>query len=189
MKPLYIYASRLRAFWVLLPMSIVLTLSVRYNQSVSGLLKLYPLIVFTAGAIAFTFVFLFRFISISYSEIRYIGRFTSRDAVKINEGKSLVIEILEKHRVSIRVYGNEGYNPEIKWLTDGDKDVCIFRGRVFGAEEIAARILSYFDISGEDIERIICEEESFTGTYENVSVSSETVDSHLKITVHFDKTV
>ena len=189
MKPLYIYASRLRAFWVLLPMSIVLTLSVRYNQSVSGLLKLYPLIIFMIGAIAFTFVFLFRFISISYSEVRYIGRFTSRDAVKINEGKSLVIEILEKHRVSIRVYGNEGYNPDIKWLSDGDKDVCIFRGKVFGNEQIAARILAYFDVPMGDIDEMIASEDNFTGKYENVSVSSETVDSHLQITVYFDKTL
>ena len=189
MKPLYIYASRLRAFWVLLPMSVVLTLSVRYNQSVTGLLKLYPLIIFMVGAIVFTFVFLFRFISISYSEVKYIGRFTSRDAVKINEGKSLVIEILEKHRVSIRVYGNEGYNPDIKWLSDGEKDVCIFRGKVYGAEMIAARILAYFDVSKDDIDTIITAEDRFRSTYENVSVSSDTVDDHLRITIHFDKTV
>ena len=189
MKPLYIYASRLRAFWVLLPMSLVLTLSVRYNDSVSGLLKLYPLIIFMAGAIVFTFIFLFRFISISYSEVRYIGRFTSRDAVKINEGKSLVIEVLEKNRVSIRVYGNEGYNPDIKWLTDGDKEVCIFRGKVFGAEEIAVRILNYFDVPSEDINRLICDEEGYKASYENVSVTSETVDSHLQLSVHFDRTV
>ena len=109
--------------------------------------------------------------------------------MKINEGKSLVIEVLEKNRVSIRVYGNEGYNPDIKWLSDGDKDVCIFRGKVFGAEEIAARILNYFDVPSEDIEEMIASEDNFTGKYENVSVSSETVDSHLQVTVHFDKTV
>ncbi len=188
MKPLYIYASRLRAFWVLLPMSIVLTLSVRYNYATSGLLKLYPLIIFSVGAIIFTFVYLFRFISLSYSEIKYIGRFTSRDSATINEGKSLVIELLEKSRVSIRLYGNEGYNPEVKWLTSGDKDVCIFRGRVYGNENIAARVLSHFGVSSDDIERILSTD-GFEAKYENVSVTSLTENSHRQIKIHFDKTV
>ena len=124
MKPIYIYASRLRAFWVLFPMSLVLTLAIRFNPTSTNWLKLYPLIVFSAGAIIFTFVFLFRFISISYSEIKYIGRFTTRDSATVNEGKTLVIELLDKHRLNIQLYGNEGYNPEIKWLTneDGEND-------------------------------------------------------------------
>jgi hypothetical protein len=188
MKPLYIYASRLRAFWVLLPMSIVLTLSVRYNHATSGLLKLYPLIIFSIGAIIFTFVYLFRFIAISYSEIKYIGRFTSRDSATINEGKSLVIELLEKSRVSIRLHGNEGYNPEVKWLTNGDEDVCIFRGRAYGNENIAIRVLSHFSVSPDDFDAILSTD-GFHATYDNVSVSSMTENSHRLIKIHFDKTV
>ena len=69
MKPIYIYASRLGSFWVLLPMSVILTLAIRLNGESEQLLKLYPLIIFCIGAIIFTFVYLFRFIAISYSEI------------------------------------------------------------------------------------------------------------------------
>ena len=191
MKPLYIYASRLRAFWVLLPMSIVLMLATRYNNSSSQLLKLYPLIIFTIGAMIFTFVFLFRFISISYSEIKYIGRFTSRDSVSINAGKTLVVEMLEKGRVSIRLYGNEGYNPEIKWLTsaeDENADICIFRGKVYGNENIAARILLHFGADASDIDRLLSDD-SFSVSYENVSVVSLTECSHRVIKIHFEKTV
>ena len=190
MKPLYIYASRLRAFWVLLPMSLILTLSVRYNNASTQLLKLYPLIIFSIGAIIFTFVYLFRFISVSYSEIKYIGRFTSRDSVTINEGKTLVIELLEKSRISLRVYGNEGYNPEIKWLTaDGnDTDICIFRGKVYGGENIAIRVLCHFGVDADDLNKTLSED-GFKATYENVSVTSLTEDSHKQIRIHFDKTV
>ena len=142
MKPLYIFASRLRALWVLLPMSTVLTLAIRYNSAVDHWMKLYPLIIFCIGAIIFTFVYMYRFISISYSEIKYIGRFTSRDSATINAGKTLVIDLLDKSRVSIQLWGNEGYNPEIKWLTSesGEAgDICLFRGKGYGGEAVSQK--------------------------------------------------
>ena len=191
MKPIYLFASRLRSFWVLLPMSIVLTLSLKYNDSTQTLLKLYPLIVFMIGAIAFTFVYFFRFISISYSEIKYIGRFTSRDSVSINEGKTLVIDILNKGRVAVKLYGNEGYNPEIKWLTNDSGeagDICLFRGRAYGNEGVAIRILMHLGVNEEDLDRILSED-GFKSTYENVTVTSLTEDSHRQIKIRFDKTV
>lgn len=190
MKPIYLYASRLRAFWVLLPMSIVLTLSIRYNDASTQALKLYPLIIFSLAAIAFTFVYLFRFISISYSEIKYIGKFTSRDCVSINEGKTLVVELLEKSRVGIRLYGNEGYNPDIKWLTTSEEnaDICIFRGKVYGNESVAVRILLSFGVTDGDVDKILSED-GFSATYENVSVTSLTENSHRLIKIRFDKTV
>ena len=191
MKPIYIFASRLRAFWVLLPMSIVLTLAVRYNSVVDHWMKLYPLIVFCIGAIIFTFVYMYRFIAISYSEIRYIGRFTSRDFATVNEGKTLVVDLLEKKRIGIQLLGNEGYNPDIKWLTtdeDGAADICIFRGRAYGDESIAIRILYHFGVDDDDIDQIF-DEDGFEKTYENVTVTSLTVENHRQIKIHFDKTV
>lgn len=192
MKPIYIFASRLRAFWVLLPISIVLTLSLRFNSLSDNLMKLYPLIIFCIGAIIFTFVFLYRFIAISYSEIKYIGRFTSRDSATINEGKTLVIDILEKKRVSIQLYGNEGYDPEIKWLTSEDgsvKDICLFRGKVYGNENIAVRILCHFGVDSDEDINAILDTDGFNKTYENVTVTSLTEYEHRQIRIRFDKTV
>lgn len=191
MKSIYIYASRLRAFWVLVPMSTLLMLSIAFNSSTEGALKLYPLIIFSIGAIIFTFIFLFRYISISYSEIKYIGRFTSRDSATINAEKTLVIELLEKKRVNIKLYGNEGYNPEIKWLTKAegeDGDVCLFRGKAYGGEQVAVRLLMYFGVDVKDID-VILADEGFLESYENVTVSTSVVDSHREIKIRFDKTV
>lgn len=191
MKPIYIFASRLTAFWVLLPMSVVLTLSMRFNSEVDGTLKLYPLIIFSIGAIIFTFVYYFRFIAISYSEIKYIGKFTTRDSAAVNEGKTLVIEMLEKRRVSIRLYGNEGYNPEIKWLTNENGehgDICLFRGKAYGGEEIAARILLHFGVDTRDID-VILAQDGYNESYENVTVTSQTENSHKVVKIRFDKTV
>ena len=191
MKPVYIFAARLRTFWVLLPMSIVLTLSIRYNSFVDHWMKLYPLIIFCIGAIIFTFVYMYRFIAISYSEIKYLGRFTSRDTATVNEGKTLVIDLLEKKRVSIQLYGNEGYNPDIKWLTNEDGeagDICIFRGKAYGKESVAIRILYHFGVDASDIDPIF-EEEEFSKSYENVTVTSLIVREQKQIRIHFDKTV
>ena len=191
MKPIYIFASRLRALWVLLPMSIVLTLSLRFNDGVDSALKLYPLIIFSIGAIIFTFVYYFRFVAISYSEIKYIGKFTSRDSAGINAGKTLVIELMEKGRINIRLYGNEGYNPDIKWLTnteDESGDICLFRGRVYGKKGIAERILRHFDIDAADIDTVLAND-GFSKTYENVTVTTETENDNKQIKIRFDKTV
>ena len=191
MKPIYIFASRLRAFWVLLPMSVVLFLALKYNSATNHWVKLYPLIIFSIGAIIFTFVYLFRFIAISYSEIKYIGRFTSRDSATVNEGKTLVIELCEKSRISIRLYGNEGYNPEIKWLTNEEGeagDICIFRGTAYGNGRIAEGILAHLGVDNDDIDEITYGED-FSRSYENVSVSTSTENSHKVIKIKFDKTV
>ncbi|MBQ7343813.1 MAG: hypothetical protein IJW53_03495 [Clostridia bacterium] len=192
MKAVYIYASRLRAFWVLVPMSMLLMLSISFNDTVDGAIKLYPLILFSIGAIIFTFVYLFRFISVSYSEIKYIGRFTSRDSATVNAGKTLVIDILEKKRVSVRLFGNEGYNPEIKWLTneDGeDGDVCLFRGKAYGGESVAISLLRYFGVEDyADLDAILSED-GFVKSYENVTVRSLTELEHRQIRIKFDKTV
>ena len=189
MKSIYIYASRLRAFWVLLPMSVILTLCLRFNEHVDGAFKLYPLIIFTIGAIIFTFIYYFRFIAISYSEVKYIGRFTSRDSATVNEGKTLVIDLLEKNRVGIKLYGNEGYNPEIKWLTNesGEQgDICLFRGTSYSGEYVAMAILSYF--GADDIGEIL-DTDGFKREYENVTVSSLTENSHRQIRIRINKTI
>ena len=191
MKPIYFYASRFLAYWVLLPLSVVLMLSISFNSVTEGLYKLYPLIISSIGAIIFTFIYLFRFISVSYSEIKYIGRFTSRDSSTITEGKSLVVELCEKNRVSLRLYGNEGYDPDIKWLTheDGeDGDICTFRGKAYGGKGIAVRLLSYFGVDDEDVYAILADND-YTKTYENVTVSTFCENDHKHIKIRFDKTI
>ncbi len=192
MKPIYFYASRFRAFWVLMPMSVILTLSLSFNSESDGLLKLYPLIIFSIGAIVFTFVYLFRFISVSYSEIKYIGRFTSRDSATINEGKTLVIELLEKSRISLCLYGNEGYNPDIKWLTNENGeagDICLFRSKTYGGENIAIRLISYFGVEDQSDADEILGSGEFTKSYENVTIHAFTENDHRQIKIRFDKTV
>ncbi len=190
-KPMYIFASRMRSFWVLAPITLVLWLSVHFNRAADGLYKLYPLIVFSALAIVFAIVYLFRAIQISYAEIKYIGRFSSRDSATINEGKTIVIDLLPKKKVSIQLYGNEGYNPEIKWLQNDDgtpEDICLFRGKSYGGANDARRILLYFGVDVQDIEDFITSDAD-PRNYENVTVSSLTYLEHRQIRIRMNTTI
>ena len=172
-------------------MLLLLFLCVHFNDDTDALMKLYPLTVFVILAIIFTLVYLFRLVELSYSEIRYIGRFSSRDSATVNEGKTLVIDLLDKKKVSIKLYGNEGYNPEIKWLqNDGGEqsDICLFRGKSFGGERDAIKILSYFGADRVDFSAILTTD-GFEKSYENVTVSSLTELEHRQIRIRMDKTV
>ena len=191
MKPMYIFASRLRSFWVLVPITIVLWLSVHFNRAADGLYKLYPLIIFSVIAIIFAIVYLFRAIEISYAEIKYIGRFSSRDSATINEGKTIVIDLLPKKKVSIQLYGNEGYNPEIKWLQNDEgevEDICLFRGKSYSGRNDAARILLYFGVDANDIDAFLTSDKEPVD-YENVTVASLTYLEHRQIRIQMNTTI
>lgn len=191
MKPIYIFATRIRAFWVLLPMIVMLYLSVMFNNDSEMAMKLYPLIIFSSACIVFTFVYLFRAIEISYSEIRYIGRFSSKDSAEIIEGRTLELELMKGGRIAIRLYGKEGYNPDIKWLESDDSDsadICVFRGKAYVGAIAAEKILSYFGVPREDIDSFI-DSDKDEKSYECVTVSSYTENDNIHIRIRMDKTV
>ena len=191
MKPIYIFATRLRAFWVLLPMILTLYCSIIYNSDSTLAMKLYPLIIFSSACIVFTFVYLFRAIEISYSEIRYIGYFSSRDSAEIVAGRTLTLELMKGGKVAIRLYGKEGYNPDIKWLESDDadaSDICVFRGKAYIGCIAVERILTYFGVENADVDTFI-EADTAEKTYEAVTVSSYTENDNRLIKIRIDKTV
>ena len=191
MKAIYFLSTRIRTYWVLAPMIVILYLCVTFNGAAKGFMKLYPLIVFSALAIIFTFIYLFRVIKISYSEIKYIGLFSSRDSATVNAGKTLVLDLLPGNKVSIKLYGNEGYNPDIKWLQNEENapsDICLFRGKTFGGIKDVESVLAYFGVGRVDFSTII-ETDGFEASYKNVTVSSLTELEHRQIRIRIEKTV
>ncbi len=174
-NPMYILSAKLTSFWVLIPMVLVLCYCLYYNGIADGELKLYPLMIVCICSIVFTFVYFVRVISISNAEIRYLGLFSSRDSATVCKDKTLVIELRRRRRVGILLYGNDGYNPDIKWLQPdpGDEvsDLCVFRGKAYGSIRIAERIIRYFGADRADFNAIF-EDETFSKEYENVLLSS-----------------
>ena len=191
MKPIYIFATRLRAFWVLLPMVVTLYASIIFNNDSDLAMKLYPLIIFSSACIIFTFIYLFRAIEISYSEIRYIGQFSSRDSAEIIAGRTLTLELMKGGKVAIRLYGKEGYNPDIKWLESDDSedsDICVFRGKAYVGRIAVKKILSYFGVEDKDIVTFI-DYNTDEKSYEAVTVSSCLENDNRLIKIRIDKTI
>ncbi len=191
MKSIYFLSTRLRTYWVIAPMIFVLYLCISFNDAAKGWLKLYPLIIFSILAIVFTHIYLFRVMKISYGEVKYIGYFSSRDSATVNEGKTLVLDLYPRGRLSVKLYGNEGYNPDIKWLQNDENDVsdiCLFRGKAYGGRKDAERILAYFGVGRVDFQDIFSTD-GFEKSYTNVTVSSLTELEHRQIRIRMDKTV
>ena len=191
MKPIYIFATRLRAFWVLIPMIVILYCSMIFNNDSDMVMKLYPLIIFSSACIIFTFIYLFRAIEISYSEIRYIGHFSSRDSAEIVAGRTLTLELMKGGKIAIRLYGKEGYNPDIKWLESDDSDdadICVFRGKAYIGRIAAEKILAYFGVDSEDIDTFI-DSSAEAKTYESVTVCSSMENDNRLIKIKIDKTI
>ena len=69
------------------------------------------------------------------------------------------------------------------------KDICLFRGKVFGDENVAIRILAHFGINSDEDINSILDTDGFSKTYENVTVTSLTEYEHRQIRIKFDKTV
>ncbi len=191
MKRIYILSMRLRSFWVMTPLTMILILSIMLNSRVDGPTRLYPLITISAGGIIFSLIYFFRAVMISYSEIKNIGRFSDRDGATIEEGKTLLLEFDKGSRVNIRLYGNEGYNPDIKWLTTDDEtggEICIFRSKTYSGIYASDKILTYFGVDRADFSGIYADED-IVKEYENVTVSTSYEYEKKIIRIRINKTI
>lgn len=191
MKKTYISATPIAMYLTEAPLIALLTFSIVYNNSAGGFAKLYPLIAVSALAIAFVFVYLFRIAIISTDEVRMVGFFSSRDRAIINEGKTLILTLRKKGRLIVTLFGNDGERPSLDWAQNDDYipiDINLFREKVEGKKNSAARILNYYEIPKEDIEKIL-EDDAFSKEYENITVTVEKNEDKRDIRILFTETI
>lgn len=189
MKKLYLYCTRLRIYWVLIPIIFILVTAIIINPNIEGVIKLYPLILVSFVGLVFTIIYLFRMIEISYQEIRYIGRFSSRDSADITEGKTLILLPERRGVIRIKLMAIDTL-PELSWMQNGDgkpRVVCMFRGKAYGGNRNLRRILRFFGVDDADFDKIITSTE-FSNDYETVDVKTlvnenEQKEIHIKIKV------
>ncbi len=179
-KPLYLLSTGLSAFWVLLPMVLVLCLSIYYNKYSEAKYKLYPLIAVSIAAIIFTFIYFLRFVEIRGNEIKSVGGFSTADSSEIAEHATLVLEMRPYARLGLMLYSLGGYNPDIKWLQpeEGEekKEICVFRSEIHGSKSTVIKILQHFEPNRVDFSAIFASESAVLEC-ENISVCSEIIDS------------
>ena len=98
---------------------------------------------------------------------------------------------MKSGKIAIRLYGKEGYNPDIKWLESDDSDssdICVFRGKAYIGRVAAERILAYFGVDDNDIDTFI-DSSADEKSYEAVSVSSTLENDNRLIKIRIDKTI
>jgi len=191
MKKTHIPASPFYMYLTAIPLIIILVLSIISNSSSEGLLKLYPLILATAAAIIFILVYLLRYITVSVEEIKIFGLFSSRDKAIINKGKTLIMTETKKGVRLLTLFGNDGERPMLDWTQGEDYvpvDINLFRERIYGGKGSFSKILKFFDVNEEDIERILTEEE-YTVEYPDFTVTRITGEVAKDIKIYFKETI
>ena len=191
MKKIFLFSTRLRVYWVLMPLLLLLSLCIRFNSKEAGTFMLYPLIILLIGGMVFICIYFFRAVRLSYDEIRHVGLFSGRDSAVITEGKALILEKIRGGRLHITLFGNDGVLPELSWLkstTQAPRDISLFRGKVIWYSYSVKRILSFFAVSGEDCKKILLGEISRIDT-EIATVTLEAENEPAKIKIRINKTV
>ena len=177
-------------FLSIIPLSLLLTVSIIYNDRITGPFKLYPLIIALSLFIIFIFVYFFRAIGISTEEIRAIGLFSSKEFATVKKDRTISFTIRSKNRLRVELFGKDD-TPAFDWMKDGDygeNDIRLFSERAVGNEKSIKRLLRYFGIPEEDYENIFSEE-LFEKEYPDLKVFTEKVNEDKKISVLFLKTL
>ena len=155
MRSLYFFYTKPRMYLTLIPLIAVLAVSIFNNSMMTGLVKLYPLILASAGGIVFIIVYLFRIVKLNTEEIRSIGPYSSKEFVTLEEGKTLVMILRPKHKLKLEVTGRSD-GGIYSWSEGEDEhDINLYRDIVNGGKRTVSRILRYYGVSDEDARELI----------------------------------
>ena len=190
-KKLSLFCTEWYMYLCELPVIYLLYLCIKHNEAVDVPVKLYPLIIALIGCAVFMFVYLYRIIEVSYSEIKSVGPYSSKEKALVNEGKTLTLTLLSRGRVRVELSGVDEQPPALDWAKSEDYEnleVNLFRDRAVGGKSTAKRTLKFFNVPSEDIAAALSEER-FVKSYELIDLSSEHREDIREIKIKFTKTV
>ena len=189
MKKTYLFCTKIGWFISLIPSIVLLIISIYYNESSTGLLKLYPLIIILSGIIIFIGMYFFRGVKINFEEIKCIGLFSSKESAVINANKTLYISILPKRKILLELYGANDDFETYAWLkSEEGTQINLFRAKALGNSSTVRKVLSYFDIEAEYIENAI-KSENFSADCEKIKLTTETINNQKTFVIYFKETV
>ena len=191
MKKIVLNCSHPCFFLTEIPPILLLAIAIAYNGRADNLLKLYPLIIASIAAIIFIALYFFRLILIKTDEVVQIGRFSSRDRAMLDEGKTLILTLMNKNKIKIEVFGSDGQSPAFDWLAGEDAkpvEFYLFRGRALGGARAASKILQFFGTPKDDCLNII-NSNDFKKDYEQFTVTTSEVNSNREIRIKFTQTI
>lgn len=189
MKSIFLFSTKIRFFISEIPLIALYITAVLNNSAAKGAMKLYPLQIGLLALIAFIMIYFFRAITVSYSEIKHIGRFSPRYKAVINKGKTLIFRLKPHGKMDVILFGNNGEPP----LYSNDENDCepididLFTGHTLGGRRTLNKVLSYFGASASDSESLIGSD--FSAELENVRMTSETHENFHEVRIFFKRTV
>ena len=158
MKKLFLFSTKLRYFWTIIPAVFLLIVAIIYNDNVDSVFKLYPLIVALSGVIVFMLLYFYRAVIISHDDLRCVGRFSSREYSTIKPRNSLVITVMKRKRASIELYGIND-TKDFDWSSEDDAvEINLFRARTNASPKTIEKIITYFGFTGEEAHLALSEE-------------------------------
>ena len=188
MKKIYLFCTKWWHFLCVIPPLFIFALSIYYNDIASGTLKLYPLIVISGGFSIFVFLYFFRLVSVSLTELRTIGPFSTRDCVKVDEGKTIIISRLPKSRILIELEGVSDA-PSFSWAKGGEYEewnINLFRQRVVGGKGDVKRLLSAFGIDRGDVD-LMLNNPSFEKDYDGFTINATNTKTDHSVKIKLTK--
>ena len=187
MKKRVLFCTDAWFYLIEIPPIILLILSCIFSGRVDNPFGLIPLIIALIAFIVFVFLFFLRFITLSFSEVRCRGPFSSHDRAIINEGKKLIFTLKRAGRIDVALFGNDGMPPMYEGL-DQPVDIYLFRGKAIGGKAALSRVLTSYGVDKADA-RIIYALDEFSSDYEFVSLESHKNEDIRVITLTFKETV
>ena len=157
MKKLFLFSTKLYNFWTVIPFAALLFLSIYFNGSATGLMKLYPLMILSAAGIVFVIIFFLRGIVLTYDDARCIGLFSKKDHARYEKDFSLVVTELRHGRLLIEVFGfvSEG-GIGYEWFDAASgEEINLLRARANGNRKTIKKILRYYGFDTSDIENAL----------------------------------
>ena len=191
MKKLLISSTHPLMLLSTLPLFVLLALAIAFNGYSDSVVKLYPLIIVSASAIVFIFIYLLRVIVITTDEIKIVGLFSSKDRAIINKDKTLIISQRKSKRLKIILYGNDGRRPSLDWASKDDftpVNINLFKEIGYGGNATIRRVFRYFEIDESIIDNIILKEE-FSADLPLYKISKTTTDKKFEYRITFLETI
>lgn len=190
MKKFYLFSTKPWLYLTELPPVFLLAIAIYYNGSVDSVVRLFPLIIFAVLAIVFIFIFFMRYIVISTEEIKSCGPYSTKETAVIKKGLTLQITLLPRRNLRVRLLGHSD-SPVFSWSKSDDAnktEISFFNERAIGSRAKVSRLLMYFGIHSEDVEKAFSDS-TFEKEYDFCILKSHLQGKIRNIRIEFTKTI
>lgn len=173
MKKIFFFSSRPWVYLTEIPVLALLALVISVHDSATSIVKFYPLEIVLGGVALLILIYFFRAVQISKTEIRAIGRFSSREKATIEEGKKLVFTLASKRRLTVELFESSDAAPSLPWASGVCNDINLFRAKTLGTIKSVRKVLIYFGLSADEADALIANPPKEEILFENIAVLAE----------------